>query len=147
MADLVVVDTCVLQKANAPIEGGMRARRKFAKRLKLLLMIKQGHFIVLTSPRLLAEYQKQVHTPRNDYIKGFFELLQAPGRAVPNWCSWSGKVRSYATKCRFPREDYHVLRTAVCDRGSTILSEERRMIVTDACIHRYLRVHVINPTD
>jgi hypothetical protein len=74
-------------------------------------------------------------------------LLDKPGRAIWNWCGWSGQNRSHARACRFPQEDYHVLRTAIYLARSTILSEERRMLDTDACIYRKLRVHVIDPTD
>ena len=146
MPDLVVVDTGVLQKANAPVGLEVRERSKFAKRLELLSRLRQGDLRVLISKKLLAEYRRQVRMPRNDYIRAFFELLADSGGAVWNWCRWSGQYRSHAIACRFPREDYHVLQTAVCDSGSTILSEEPRMLVTDTCIHRKLRVHVIDPT-
>ena len=146
MPDLVVVDTGVLQKANAPLGQSVRERSKFARRLVLLARLKRGSLRVMISPSLLAEYRKQVPKPRNDYVRAFFELVADPARRVWNWCRSSGQFRSHARKCRFPPEDYHVLRTAVCGTGSTILSEEHRMLVTDACIYRRLRVHVIDPT-
>jgi hypothetical protein len=146
MSDLVVVDTGVLQKANAPVDEDVRERSKFKKRLDLLARLKQHQLTVLISKKLLAEYQRQVSKPRNDFVRAFYELLTSPGVAVPNWPAWSGKRRSDASFCRFPREDYHVLRTAICPSGSTILSEEHRMLVTDACIHRKFHVHVIDPT-
>jgi hypothetical protein len=146
MPDLVVVDTGVLQKANAPVGKEVRERSKFARRRKLLSQVKRGLLRVLVSEKLLAEYRRQVPKPRNDFVRAFFELLTRPGGAVWNWCRWSGKIRSHASFCRFPREDYHVLRTAICPSGSTILSEEHRMLVTDACIHQRLGVHVIDPT-
>jgi hypothetical protein len=146
MPDLVVVDTGVLQKANAPLANYPREHTKFKRRLNLLSRLKQHELTVLTSKKLQAEYKRQVPKPRNDYIRAFFELLLSPGGAVLNWCRWSGSNRVHASACRFPREDYHVLRTAIHPAGSTILSEEDRMLVTDACIHRRLRVHVIDPT-
>ena len=146
MPSLVVVDTGVLQKANAPVGDHIRERSKFAKRLELLSSLRKCRLEVLISGRLVAEYRKQVPFPRNDFVRAFFELLASPGVAVPNWPAWSGKRRSDAAFCRFPPEDYHVLRTAICPKGSTILAEEHRMLVTDACIHRRLRVHVIDPT-
>jgi len=146
MPDLVVVDTGVLQKANAPIGGNLRERSKFKKRLDLLFRLKRHQLTVLISKQLLAEYERQVPKPRNDFIRAFFELLANPGGALANWCRWSGSNRSHASACRFPPEDYHVLRTAIHPAGSTILSEEGRMLVTDACIYRRLRVHVIDPT-
>jgi hypothetical protein len=146
MPDLVVVDTSVLQKANAPITVSVREGSKFARRLELLSRIRRRELRALISAKLLAEYRVQVSRPRNDFVRAFFELLNDPNHAIPNWCRWSGQNRSHASKCRFPREDYHVLRTAVYTTESTILSEEHRMLVTDACIHRNLRVHVIDPT-
>lgn len=146
MPDLVVVDTGVLQKANAPLGQSMREHSKFARRLDLLAHLKRGSLKAMISARLLAEYRTQVPKPRNDYVRAFFELVSDPGRRVLNWCRSSGRFRSHARMCRFPPEDDHVLRTAVCDTGSTILSEEHRMLVTDACIHRRLRVHVLDPT-
>lgn len=146
MPDLVVVDTCVLQKANAPIVVGVKGHSKFSKRLKLLSRLSRGHLTVMISAKLIAEYRRNVPEPRNDFVRAFFELLAKPSGAVVNWCRWSGQHRSYARGCRFPHEDDHVLRTAICDSGSTILSEEDRMLVTDACIHRKLRVHVVDPT-
>jgi len=146
MASFVVVDTCVLQKANAPISMNPGERTKFRKRLVLLSNLYQGRFVALISERLLSEYRDKVPLPRNDFIRAFFELLDQPNRAITNWCRWSGQYRSHARKCRFPPEDYHVLRTAIYKSESTILSEERRMLDTDACIHQRLRVHVIDPT-
>jgi hypothetical protein len=146
MPDLVVIDTGVLQKANAPLDKHPGAQTKFKRRLDLLSRLRLHQLTVLVSNKLLAEYQRQVSTPRNDFIRAFFELLASPGGAVPNWCRWSGNKRGAASECRFPPEDYHVLRTAICPAGSTILSEEHRMLVTDACIHRRLGVHVIDPT-
>jgi len=145
MGERVVVDTGVLQKANAPVGENVRERSKFRKRLELLSSLRQGRFTVLISVKLLAEYQRQVSKPRNDFVRAFFELLNLSGSKW-NWCRWSGQNRAHAIACRFPREDYHVLRTTVCSTGSTILSEEHRMLVTDQCIHRRLRVHVVDPT-
>jgi len=146
MSDLVVVDTGVLQKANAPLANDAREISKFASRLRLLGRIRNGEFRVLISRKLMVEYRAQVREPRNDFVRSFFAVVDNPQTAVPNWCRWSGSIRSHAKKCRFPQEDYHVLRTAKCDLPSTILCEEHRMLVTDACIHRRLNVHVVDPT-
>ncbi len=146
MSDRVVVDTGVLQKANAPLLVEPGRNSKFRKRLDVLSRIQCGRLRVLISPRLMAEYRKQIPQPRNHYVTSFFTLLSRPGSAIPNWSSWSGRVRSHAGKCRFPHEDRHVLQTAVCNEGSTILCEEHRMVVTDACVHRTLGVHIVDPT-
>lgn len=147
MADPCVVDTMVLQKANAPIGEQRKTGRDFGKRIALLRSIKDGKIKVLISAKLLAEYQSHVTTPRNEVIRSFLELLTKSGTARWNYAKpWSGAQREKMSRCRFPNEDEHVLRTAVLDgEGSTILTEEGRMLRTDACIHRSFDVHVKNP--
>jgi hypothetical protein len=142
MADERVIDTTVLQKANAPITSQPRERRKFLRRLRLLGSLREGNLAVLFSRKLLAEYRRQITQPRNDFVRLFFEILDDPGRAVYNWAWWSGRERDGAQRCRFPQEDYHVLRTAIRPNGSTIVTEEERMLRTDECLHRVFRVHV-----
>ncbi len=70
-----VIDTTVLQKANATIIKAPRERSLFVKRIELLTEIQKGTRTVLISKPLLAEYERQVKSPRNDYIKLFLELL------------------------------------------------------------------------
>ena len=143
-----VIDTTVLRKANAPLSRAPKERSKFRVRLRLLSKVRNGELIVLVSPRLLDEYQRQILSPRNDLIRAFFVVLsrQGPGGAVPNWATpWGGSERSKASKCRFPHEDTHVLRTAVRPNQSWIATEEDRMLRTDACIHRTFAVHVVSP--
>lgn len=140
-----VVDTVVLRKANAPLNVQPRQHREFQRRLGLLIKIAEGKLIVLFSAKLMGEYEKQVPEPRNMYMAAFFALLSTPGRAVQNWSPWRGRERQNARACRFPCEDDHVLRTALRPNGSTIYTEEHRMLVTDACIHRRFRVHVRKP--
>ncbi len=142
MPDEVVIDTMVLQKANATITRPPGRRSRFARRLRLLERIRADEIAVLFSKRLLTEYQRQVKTPRNDFVKLFFEILANPGRAIYNWARWSGQDRDKARRCRFPPEDYHVLRTAIRPDATTIVTEEDRMLRTDACIYRAFRVHV-----
>ena len=142
MPSEVVIDTTVLQKANAPILNPPGKRSRFARRLRLLNSIRTGDIAVLFSKRLLTEYQKQVKSPRNDFVKLFFELLTDPGRAIYNWPKWSGQESEKARHCRFPREDYHVLRTAIRPNATTIVTEEDRMLRRDDCIYREFRVHV-----
>jgi hypothetical protein len=146
MAGECVVDTSVLQKANAPITSPTRERSKFARRIALLADIQAGRKTALYSRKLLAEYERKVAIPRNDFVRAFFEILAAPGRAIPNWPRWSGSTRAKARKCRYPHEDDHVLRTAVRPSGATIFSEEGRMLAADACIHRELGIHILDPT-
>jgi hypothetical protein len=140
-----VIDTTVLQKANAPLIKPPKERSCFKKRLELLMAIEQGNLIVLISKQLIAEYRRQVREPRNDYVRAFFEIL-ASNRAVRNWKKpWSGD-KAKARKCRFPREDDHVLRTAIDpDDSTTIFSEENDMVAADSCIHRVFGVHIVNP--
>lgn len=140
-----VVDTSVLQKANAPLTQP-RQGPDFAKRLRLLKRIQVGELKVLISSHLFEEYQRQVSSPRNDFVKAFFELLGSPDRRVSNWSPWPSRDREKARKCRYPQEDDHVLRTARReDRSTTIICEERRMLLADACIYRKFRVHICRP--
>jgi hypothetical protein len=147
MPDERVIDTTVLQKANAAITVRPGRQSRFARRLRLLSQIRDGHITVLISARLLTEYRKQVKSPRNDFVRLFFEILDDPGRAVYNWSHWSGREREAAQRCRFPREDVHVLRTATRPHATTIVTEEHRMLRADACLYRELRVHVRDITD
>jgi hypothetical protein len=140
-----VIDTSVLQKANAPISTSPGVRSLFLKRLKLLSMIQTGDLVVLISKQLHSEYGRQVRSPRNDYVRAFFDLLDNPARRIYNWEKhWAGK-RGQARSCRFPSEDDHVLRTAIRPHSTTIFSEEERMLAADACIYRKLRVHIWHP--
>lgn len=147
MPQACVVDTTILQKANAPILREPRASRQFVRRLRLLERLAKGELIVLISQRLLTEYEKQVAEPRNDKVKAFLEMLTSgSGRVLFNWkARWSGADREKARRCRFPAEDDHVLRTAVRPDGSTILSEEDRMMAADSCIYRAFSVLIVNP--
>ena len=140
-----VVDTSVLQKANALITVSPGVQSIFRKRLNLLRRIKEGELVVLISPQLQHEYKQQIKSPRNEYVKVFFDILDSRGRCIPNWEKrWSGK-RDQARRCRFPAEDDHVLRTAIRPHSTTIFSEEGRMLVADRCIYRNLRVHIRRP--
>lgn len=142
MADECVVDTVVLVNANKLLSD-TEHDAMFARRLKLLESIQSGKYIVLISKKLMQEYNKELPQPRNDFIKAFFEIVSDSSRSVTNWVKLTGALREIAHKCRFPWEDMHVLRTAIRERStSTIFSEENRMLVTDKCIHREVRVHI-----
>lgn len=148
MAIDAVIDTTVLQKANAPVSQPPRQGSQFQRRLALLRCIGDRSIRCLISAKLLAEYRKQIPEPRNDFIRAFFDLLSRADGAIPNWRKpWSGaNLDTAVKKCRFPHEDIHVLRTAARPKDSaTIFSEEGRMIAADACIHRHFRVHIQNP--
>jgi hypothetical protein len=142
-----VIDTMVLQKANAPLQNEPGERSQFVHRLALLKAIQRGDLTVLISKRLQIEYNEHIRAPRNTFIQGFLALLTAPnGPVQPNWDrNWTSNQQR-ARKCRFPPEDDHVLRTAILEREeSTIYTEEDRMLRTDECIHRQLAVHVSPP--
>jgi len=139
----VVVDTCVLQKANAPIADGVREKSLLAKRVRLLRDIRNGNVLILYSRRLLHEYNQQVRSPRNDFVRAFFALLEDPDRSLLNWAKWTSANREIAFgKCRYPPEDAHVLRTAIRPAASRIITEEERMLLADECIYRFFRVHI-----
>ena len=137
-----VIDTTILQKANAPLTHQPRQRSLFVRRLALLNDIARGTLTVLVSQQLLNEYQRQVPAPRNDTIKAFFALIDDPVRAIHNWAPWPGGRREHARHCRYPSEDDHVLRTAIRPDPSTIFTEEKRMLKSDRCIYQYFRVHI-----
>ena len=143
MADITcVIDTNVLQKANAPLENEPKAKRKFARRIALLDRIGRRQLQLLISTRLLTEYSSKIQEPRNEFIRMFMELLTAPGGAQRNWHSpWTG-ASGKARMCRFPSHDDHVLRTAIAPGGSTIYTEEAQMLATDTCIYRTFRVRI-----
>ena len=144
MPEQCVVDTVILQKANGLLTKAPGAASLFKRRLALLQRFQRGELIALKSATLIAEYRRQIKAPRNDFIRAFFSLIDHPTRSVENWKSpWSGPNRDAAGKCRFPREDTHVLRTAIRDSSSsTIFSEEARLVAADACIYRAFGVHL-----
>jgi len=142
MPDECAIDTSVLQKANAPITQRLRSRSQFVRRIELLRDIQQRRKIVLISRQLLAEYERNVASPRNDFVRAFFELLADPQRCVKNWVGWPGRHREKARRCRYPEHDDHVLRTAIRPNPSTIVTEEQRMLAADSCIYRQFRVHI-----
>ena len=143
-----VIDTTVLQKANAPLAHQPNPQALIRSRLDLLHRIRSGQLRPLISSRLLAEYRRQVPKPRNDTVKAFLELLDDPERSRLNWHTpWSGKYREWVAKCRYPQEDVHVLRTAYTpENPTTVFGEEERMLKTDACIYRHFRVHLLDPS-
>ena len=143
MPEECVIDTTVLQKANAPLKREPSAHSLFVRRLHLLNRIARGELTVLVSPKLVAEYRRQVRMPRNDHVMAFFALIDDPVRATHNWPKrWSGAQREKARRCRYPREDDHVLRTAIRPTPSTVVTEEQRMLNSDECIYRNFRVHI-----
>ena len=152
MADECVIDTVVLQSANASLTKQPRERRYIRRRLRLLARIRNGSLVALISSRLLDEYWDKVRQPRNQFVRQFFELVTspspAPTRCILNWKKrWSGGEREQAyRKCRFPKEDEHVLRTAIRNHiKTTIFTEEHRMLKADECIYRHFRVHICEP--
>ena len=140
-----VIDTTVLQKANALLTQQPRERSWFGRRIRLLQRLHRGEATLLVSAQLLAEYRRQVREPRNDFVRAFFEIATDPNRRIFNWHKrWSGD-RDKARRCRYPVEDDHVLRTAIRPHRTTIYTEEHRMLIADACIYRKLRVHISSP--
>jgi predicted nucleic acid-binding protein len=143
-----VIDTMILQKANAPLTRPPRERSFFRVRVGILNRILRGRLTVLVSAKLIVEYRKQVPSPRNDHIKAFFELLERGhrGSVILNWKKrWSGSDREKARGCRYPKEDDHVLRTAIRPSASYIVTEENRMLKSNMCIYRRFRVHIVHP--
>jgi len=145
MAKECVIDTTVLQKANAPLLHRPRERSLFRKRLQLLRQIQSGRLIALISEKLFSEYKEQLKAPRNDFVQAFFGLLQDPDRRTQNWAPWPSGRSEKARKCRYPEHDDHVLRTAIRPTPTTVFSEDTDMLKADACIYRQFRVHIQQP--
>jgi hypothetical protein len=141
----VVIDTMIIQKANATLTKDPGAAKLFVRRIRLLQRIQTGELRALKSRTLIAEYRRQVREPRNDFVRAFLELIDHPKRSLFNWKErWSGADREKARRCRFPREDDHVLRTAIREESvTTIYTEEGRMIGANECIYRAFGVHVL----
>lgn len=142
MPEECAIDTTVLQKANAEITSRPRAHSVFVRRINLLLDVQAERITVLISRQLLAEYEQKLPSPRNDFIRLFFELLADPARRIENWVNWPGRDEEKARKCRYPKHDDHVLRTAIRPNPSVIITEDKRMLRADACIYRAFRVHI-----
>ena len=139
-----VIDTVILQKANAPIIKKPRANSEFARRVSLLEKLARGTAFILYSPALLHEYGEHIKEPRNEFVKLFLELLASSKHAARNWHSpWSGGERARARGCRYPSHDDHLLRTAIrLAEGTTIYSEDRPLLRTNQCIYRTFRVRI-----
>lgn len=146
MVDECVIDTNVLQRANAPLIHEPREGSQFRRRLAILERISRGHLIVLWSRQLLAEYTRNIREPRNDQVRVFFEILDRPGRAIMNWYApWSGNRVDMCRRCRYPEHDDHLLRTAIRPAPSTIFTEENALLGTGRCIYRRFRVRIRCP--
>jgi len=140
-----VVDTVVLQAANAPLKASPRAGRTITSRIRLLRALQDGKLVALYSEKLLLQYREKLPKPRNDFVRAFLELLTGPG-ATPNWSRLTGAQQDRARKCRFPHHDLLLLQTAFRkDLQTTIFTEDGPMLKTDKCILRYFRVHVLHP--
>jgi len=144
----IAIDTVVLRKANVPLNQDRSQAARMVRRLGLLTRIQRKEVAVLISQSLLREYQRQVVSPMNEFVRVFLELLTTPDgtHVIANWKTpWSHDVRAQARACRFPIEDDHVLRTAIRGHRTAIYTEEERMLLVDACIYRAFRVHIWEP--
>jgi hypothetical protein len=118
------------------------------KRRTLLLGIIQRERTLLVSQSLINQYTGHLVRPLNDLIRAFLEYATNPEPAedvVVNWAALSGGDRDFARKCRFPKHDLLLLRTALGFR-STIYSEDNRVVQSDECIHRKFSVHTADPS-
>jgi hypothetical protein len=127
-----VLDTNVLQKANATISTEPRHNSKFVRRVDLLQRVAEGTFVVMYSARLIGEYDRHIKEPRNDYVKAFLEILSKS--AERNWHGVWRSDREAARKCKYPAHDDHVLRTAIHPEGCHLFSEENGILASAACI-------------
>ncbi|TWT43849.1 hypothetical protein RAS1_02490 [Phycisphaerae bacterium RAS1] len=149
MSLLCAIDTNVLWKANRSPAEQPRPGSEFARRIRFLKAVRDGDVVVLISRMLLNEYMATLKKPVNDLVQLLLQLLvdPKPNRARINWKTpWSGRDRSAARKCRYPKHDEHVLRTAMLENEqSWIATEEKPMLGTNACIYRRFRVHIRRP--
>ena len=144
MSRRVVVDTCVLQKANAPMQAEPRVGRDIVARIGLLRKFSDGTLTPAWSAALWREYQEHVPEPgRNDFIVAFYALL---ARTSPTWTKLTGAQRSRLGQCRYPPEDKHLLQTAL-PGPAAIATEEDRLLRVDRPVHQYFQVHVKLPGD
>ncbi|MEK6676605.1 MAG: hypothetical protein AABZ47_13250 [Planctomycetota bacterium] len=143
-----VVDTTVLQKANAPITDAKKQGKLFRQRLAVLNAINGSKLIALFSERLMQEYREHVHEPRNLVVTEFLNLISSPrpGKALKNYKTpWSGQDRSNVKMCRFPSHDVHVLRTAVRPNRTLLITEDGPMLKSADCILRRFDVKITEP--
>jgi hypothetical protein len=137
----------VLRAANVRVTRKHVTTGRLPARLELLTRINSGQMLLLTSEKLLHQYNMHVRPPYWDYIKLFFEVIIGQARSTPNWTiPWSTGRQADARKCRFPSHDDLLLRTAILPNQETVIfTEEAKLISTDACIHRRFGVHVRYP--
>lgn len=144
MKTKVAVDTNVLLRANAPITTEKQGR-EFALRLKLLSRFQDKEIFPLWSPQLAAEWATHVKEPRNDYIRAFFELMVDTSDGFNYATPWGGSEKQRMSKCRFPKHDLHLLRTAYLKvRTSHIVTEEGPVLGTATCVKHEFDVHIKN---
>jgi predicted nucleic acid-binding protein len=143
---VVVVDTNVLQKANAPLGPVIKEGRKIRRRLELLSQIRRREVTILYSRQLVHEYRTQIQHPRNEFVRAFFEVITGGANAIFNWRTPWRSDRVIARECRYPDHDDHVLRTALHDDSTTIYTEDEPMLRAGECIYRRLRVRIQDPT-
>jgi hypothetical protein len=144
----ITLDTTVVFRTNVPIDGDRADAKLLSKRLEILKRIRNGQDSVLISERLLHEYVQQVVPGKNDFVRAFLEIVASPdgSRVILNWKkAWSGGERDRARKCRYPKEDDHVLRTAIRDTATTIYSEEGRMTQAHPCVYKEFGVRITAP--
>jgi len=154
MSDAAVIDTTVLWKANGLLESAPKPTSTFGRCASLLRRVQRRELVLLISAKLRDEYQRKLTQPRNILIAELLAIVASPDglRAVENWApGWSGGTRDAMRKCRFPRHDEHLLRTAVKTMRDdnytkrSIFTQEAKLIATDACIHRNFSVHIVQP--
>lgn len=139
-----VVDTTVLQKANAAITVAPGAGKEIQDRFRLLQRIQSGELQPMYSKKLEGEWRTKVKEPRNDFVQAFYALV-VNGVAEFNWAHWRGSDDDRLAKCKFPMEDKHLVRTAVRDGERTyVVSEEERVTRGAKCVQRCFNVSAVD---
>jgi hypothetical protein len=144
----VAVDTTVLQKANASIVNAPHENRLFFLRISLLTRFVNEEMIALWSPRLHAEWKEKLKEPRNEFTKAFFEIITSD-KALLNYAKpWGGSEMQRMTKCRYPRHDIHLLRTAFIKEERThLVTEENPILLTATCVKREFDIAIKDISD
>ena len=85
----------------------------------------------------------------NEFVRVFFDLVTAPDpnpkRCITNWAPWPSGRSDRARRCRYPKHDDHLLRTAIRPKPTTIITEDKGLLETDRCIYLHFRVHIRLP--
>lgn len=138
------LDTQILRLANLHPDSPRSRRHVARRRFSIIKKVHDGKAKLLLSPLLVKEYESKIPRPLNDFVSWVLEITtQNHGGSVEwNWVR-QREIRVDARKCRFPSEDYTLLRTAKLQSSrSYILTEERRQLRAARCCLRRMNIDI-----